>query len=165
MTYGWSLNHDGSQVTVTLHNHPSADRYPEVMAEYIRKEHSMGCLLGPFITLPWDQLVAVSPMSTRPKKNSTKCRVIMDMSWPHNGRNVNAGIPKDKYLEQVVKLKYPTIDRLCRRATEIGRTAMGYKIDMDRAFKQVFMDFADWPLMGITWKKSALLRQDSSDGQ
>ena len=30
---------------------------------------------------------------------------------------------------------------------------MGYKIDMDRAFKQIIMDMADWPLLGITWMK------------
>ena len=28
---------------------------------------------------------------------------------------------------------------------------MGYKIDMDRVFKQLIMDMLDWPLLGITW--------------
>ena len=29
---------------------------------------------------------------------------------------------------------------------------MGYKVDMDRAFKQIFMGMIDWPLLGITWR-------------
>ena len=48
-------------------------------------------------------------------------------------------------------IKYPTIDALCQRAAALGPTAMGYKVDMDRDFKQVIMDLFDWPLLGITW--------------
>ena len=151
--FGWSLNHNGAPVTISTFNHPSADRHPDVMNDYIRKEFAHGCLLGPFVTPPWTGAVAVSPMSTRPKKDPGKRRVIMDLSWPHNGRSVNDGIPKDRYLEQVIDLQYPTIDTLCKRAAKVGPRAMGYKIDMDRAFKQIIMDMADWPLLGITWMK------------
>ena len=28
----------------------------------------------------------------------------------------------------------------------------GIKVDMDRAFKKIFMDIIDWPLLGITWR-------------
>ena len=135
MTYGWSLNHDGRPTSVTLKNHASVDRFLEAMQKYIGKELQMGCLLGPFITLPWMTEVAVSPMSTRPKKDSNDRQIIMDMSWLHNGRSVNDGISKEKYLGQDMKLQYPTIDRLCRRATQLRPMAKGYKIDMDRAFK------------------------------
>ena len=114
MIFGWSLNHNGAPVTISTFNHPSADRHPDVMNDYIRKEFAHGCLLGPFVTPPWTGAVAVSPMSTRPKKDPGKRRVIMDLSWPHNGRSVNDGIPKDRYLEQVIDLQYPTIDTLCK---------------------------------------------------
>ena len=157
MRYGWSLNHDGREVSVSMFNHASATRYPQNMNEYIRNEHRLGCLFGPFVTLPWKDQVAVSPMSTRPKKGSrTKRRIIMDLSWPHNGKNVNAGISKEKYLEQTVNLQYPTVDRLCKEITKMGSGVMGYKIDMDRAFKQLFMDPASWPLLGITWMNMLL---------
>ena len=92
LRYGWSLNHDGSPVTVTWGNHAFAERYPQLMQEYLDKEFAMGCLLGPFETIPWQRAVVVSPMSTRPKKDSTKRRIIMDLSWPHDGHSVNDGI-------------------------------------------------------------------------
>ena len=154
MTYGWPLNHDGRQVSVTLHSHVSACWYLEAMDQYFMKKQKLGCLLGPFASLPWMTLVAVSPMSTRPKKESQAWRVIMDLSWPHNGATVNDGISKEKYVEQTIQLQYPTVDCLCQRAAELRTSGvMGYKIDMDRAFKQIFMDIADWLLLGVTWRK------------
>ena len=153
MRYGWSLNHDGRQVSVSWFNHASAIRYPVVMEDYLRKEQALGCLLGLFLSLPWEEHVAVSPMSTRPKKNSVKRRVIMDLSWPHDGRSLNDGIVKDRYLEQIVSLQYPTVDRLCQQAATMTGNIRGYKIDMDHASKQVFMDVRDWPLLGVAWMK------------
>ena len=85
MRYGWSLNHDGTPTTVTLRNHALVLRFLWAMEDYISKEMELGCLLGPFQNLPWQDKVAVSPMSTRPKKDNCKCRIIMDLSWPHNG--------------------------------------------------------------------------------
>ena len=51
-------------------------------------------------------------------------------------------------------MQYPTVDMLCRKAAQLGAGIKGYKIDMDRAFKQIFMDFADWPLLGIMWNQT-----------
>ena len=127
------------------------------MDKSIEKEMSMGCLLGPFTQLPWSQRVAVSRMPTRPKKDRLKRRVIMDLSWPHDGRSVNDGIDKDRYLQQQIQLIYPTVDRLCRVAAQGGPGMTGYKVDMDRAFKQIFMDIIDWPLLGITWRDRIFL--------
>ena len=64
----------------------------------------------------------------------------MDLSWPHNGASVNDGISKDKYLGQLMELKYPTIDYLCKRAARVRPMALGYKRDLSRGFKQIFMD-------------------------
>ena len=94
----------------------------------------------------------MSPMSTQPKKDGINRRVIMDLSWPHNGRSVNNGIDKNQYLQQQIQLIYPTVDKLYKVAAQGGPGMMGYKVDMDRAFKQIFMDMIDWPLLGITWR-------------
>ena len=149
LTYGWPLNHDGRQVSQTYCNHRSAAAFPDQVDAYIRKEWKLGCLLGPFITPPWSQLVAISPMSTREKKGSSKRRILMDLSWPRNGKAVNDGIAKDSYLNQPVLVQYPTVDKLCRRAAELQFNCMGYKRDLDRAFKQLLVDYFDWPLQGI----------------
>ena len=152
LTYGWPLNHDGRPATINTTNHSSAIRYPQQVQQYISKELNANCLLGPYVTPPWDQHVAVSPMSTRPKKDTWKRRIIMDLSWPKDGRSVNAGVSADKYLHQPMILVYPTIDYICRHAAKYQPgELLGYKKDMDRAFQQVPMDLCDWPLLGITW--------------
>ena len=153
MRYGWPLNHDGRPMAVTFFNHASALRYPGAMEDYIWKEQQLGCLLGPFATLPWCERIAVSPMSMRPKKDSSARQIIMDLNWPHDGTSVNDGISKEKYVGQLMCLQYPRVDYLCQKAVEMGQGVMGYKIDMDRAFKQLIMDVSDWPLLGISWKK------------
>ena len=79
----------------------------------------------------------VTDLSTRPKKESQERRVIMDLSWPHNGASMNDGISKEKYVEQTIQLQYPTVDCLCQRAAELRTSGvMGYKIDMDRALNR-----------------------------
>ena len=150
LMYGWPANHDGRKVTVNTGNHSTADRYHRQVTEYIRKELGHKCLLGPFATLPWSENVAVSPMSTRTKKDSGKHRIIMDLSWPRNGEAVNDGISKDTYMGHKMALQYPNIDVLCKRAAQLGE-CRGYKRDLDRAFKQIPGCPYTWPLMGITW--------------
>ena len=145
LQFGWPLNHDGRQLAVVLHNHPSAEAYYHQVTDYITTEMQMGSLLGPFAMLPWQTQVAVSPLSMTSKKDSPKRRILMDMSWPHDGTSVNDGIPRDVYLHQPYKLQYPTIDALCRRAVQLRGDCFGYK-------KDIFMDPSDWPKQGIFWQ-------------
>ena len=62
------------------------------------------------------------------------------------------------YMGQLLQLRYPTIDDLCKRVfrlrSQIGSSTRikGWKRDLDRAFKQVYGDPFDWPLMGIVWQ-------------
>ena len=151
LTFGWPFNHDNRRTTITLENHRTAINFPEHMQKYLVKELKNDRLCGPFITPPWSGTVAVSPMSTRPKRGSNKRRIIVDLSWPQDGAAVNDGISKDTYLGQPMKLVYPTIDRLCRRVVKLGKKCLGYKRDMDMAFKRIPVDPFDWPLLGITW--------------
>ena len=151
LTFGWSLNHDGRPVTITMNNHKTAMDFQTHVTEYILKEISHDCLLGLFASVPWKDQVAVSPMSTRSKKSSTKRRIIMDLSWPLDGTAVNEGISGENYLGQIYKIQYPTVDLLCKRANKLGKGVMGYKRDLDRAFKQLPANISDWPLTGISW--------------
>ena len=154
LLYGWSLNHDGRDTTNTFRNHPTAINHPAQVDKYISKEFQLGCLLGPFVTPPWNIRTAISPMSTRPKKEGSNRRIIMDLSWPRDGTAVNEGISKEFYLGQVMCITYPTVDHICKKAASIGKGVMGYKKDMNRAFKQLFMDLADWPMLGIRWNNA-----------
>ena len=100
LQYRWPLNRQEGPVTQTFFNHPSAVRYPQQIWKYLNKEKQMGTLLGPYLTSPFpEQSTGVSPMSTRPKKDSkTSRRVIVDLSWPPGGQSVNALILKDTYI-------------------------------------------------------------------
>ena len=47
---------------------------------------------------------------------------------------------------------YPNIDMLCRCAAQLGPgNVLGWKKDMDRAFKQIVMCPSLWPLLGFMW--------------
>ena len=164
LTYGWPLNHDGSTTSVSLYNHPTAMAHADKVTKYINKEYSLGCLLGPFVTIPWENNVAISPMSTRPKRQSSARRIIMDLSWPRDGTAVNQGISEVTYMGHRMDLHYPTVDDLCKRVFKVGPGAMGYRRDLGRAFKQLFCCPASWPLMGIFWQGAILFDKSTMMG-
>ena len=153
LLFGWPLNHDDSPTTNTFYNHASANAYPQQVAMHIQKELQFQTLLGPFMEPPFINNTAISPMSTREKKDSDQRRIIVDLSWPRNGKAVNDGISDETYLDLPMLLVYPTIDMLCRRACQLGPKAVGYKRDLDRAFKQIGISPNDWPLLGIIWEQ------------
>ena len=153
LTYGWPLNRRQGPVAKTYMNHRSAQENPIHLSNYIRKEMEHDTLLGPFLTSPFPaEVTGISPMSTRPKKEEGKRRVIVDLSWPPDGDSVNKLIPRDTFMEARADLKYPTIDRLCRRAAKVGPKAVGWKKDMERAFRQVPLDPLAWSYLGVQWE-------------
>ena len=157
LMFEWPLNHDGRPVTVTLKNHKSAEKFPQHVTQYICKEMKLKCLFGPFLTIPWDsKQVAVSPMSTRAKKDSSSRRIIMDLSWLLNGTAVNDGISAETYMGQQMDLHYPTVDDLCKRAAKLGVECRCWKYDLDRAFKQWYCDPINWLHLGIMWNNVLL---------
>ena len=65
--------------------------------------------------------------------------------------SVNSGVPKNIYLGIAFKLHYPTIDMITQRLCDIGPGAHIYKVDLARAFRQLFVDPSDWDLLGLHW--------------
>ena len=120
-------------------NHLGATLYPAEIDRYIEKELSMGALIGPFQISLFLNRIGVSPLSTRPKQNSMKRRIIMYLSWP-TGHSVNDGIDKDMYDGEEIRLTYPSIDTSMRRIAELGvKDVLLWKKDMIRAFKQIYL--------------------------
>ena len=152
LRYGWPLNRDKSPVTQTWVNHPTANRYPQQVTQYIMKELRLGSLFGPFVTSPFpSEITGISPLSTKAKKQSNTWRIIVDLSWPKQGHSVNSGIPKDVFLETPVKITYPTVDLLCKRAVEVGPREVGWRKDISRAFLQLPLDPLYYSYLGVTW--------------
>ena len=71
----------------------------------------------------------ISPFMTRPKPNSTRRRVIVDLSWPL-GASVIAGIDKTSYLDSDFQLTFPTVDDITSELKHLGRGALIYKVDI-----------------------------------
>ena len=53
-------------------------------------------MLGPFRHYPGKAMLQF--LQCRLAQNSQKCRIIMDLSWPRNGKAVNDGIDKEMYM-------------------------------------------------------------------
>ena len=157
LRYGWPLNRDNSPVSRTWTNHPTATRYANHVTQYLCKELKAGTLLGPYVTSPFlEHQTGISPMSTRPKKLSEKRRILVDLSWPRDGHSVNSGIPKDTFMEQQVKIVYPTIDMLCKRAIALGPKIVGWRKDLERAFRILPLDPKFYSILGVFWSGAIL---------
>ena len=76
-------------------NHSSAVEYPSDVDAYIKEETEFQAILGPFSQNPIEG-GHCSPFMTRPKPDSDRRRVIIDLSWPQEA-SVNSGINKNTY--------------------------------------------------------------------
>ena len=115
LAYGFPVDRtDVTPLEMSGRNHKGATLFQAQIDQYIAKEVHCGATIGPFEAIPFKGQVAVSPLSSRPKKDLKTRRVIMDCSWPM-GRSLNDGIAKNTYLGKDITLKYPTVDTLARR--------------------------------------------------
>ncbi len=96
LKYGFPVGYRGPVPTSQPGNHASARQFPEDVQRYTRVEVEKGAMLGPFPSPPFQPWSHTSPLMTRPKKNTSERRVIVDLSWPQQpGHSVNAGTPID----------------------------------------------------------------------
>ena len=102
---------------------------------------------GPFSHNPFSCPVAVSPLNSVPKSDTTERRIILDLSWPV-GSSVNDGIQSGSYLPQEIALVYPTVDLIADRVAALGSGCLLFKRDLKRAYRQFPVDPHDYPLLG-----------------
>ena len=146
LRYGFPVSYEGGCPDAAPGNHASATQHPRAIHAYTASETAHRAMLGLFQQPPFDWC-QVNPLMARPKKGSTERRVIMDLSWPQPPlASVNSGTPKEKYLGEPYKLVLPTPADLCDRIREAGRGAFLYAADVARAYRQLPLDPADWPL-------------------
>ena len=149
LEYGWPINYDRESCLCTmLSNHASALGYPEHIDFYIDTEIGNDALAGPFEATDTSG-IHLSPLMTRPKKDSDHRRVIMDLSWPP-GFAVNDGINMDEYIDGPATVKLPTVEYMEGRILQLGKHAWLYKTDLARGYRQLRVDPHDWPLLGFS---------------
>ena len=131
-------------------NYASAIAYSQHIDKYLQDEIQFGAICGPFNSKPFS--LHVSPFMTREKSGNTKCRAIVDLSWPH-GLSVNAGAAKHKYLGTSFELRYPPIDNIVQAVKKVGPSALMFKIDISHVFRHLKIDPGDLDLLGLCHNK------------
>lgn len=149
LRYGWPIGylHHRPPVAIPV-NHKSALEFPDHVSKFIDVELSHHALVGPFTHPPFHPWNRLSPLMTRPKKNSPDRRVIVDLSFP-SGLDVNSGIDITNILGQNVTYSLPSISDLISKLKLEGPGAFIWKADLSRAYRQFRIDPLDAPLMGI----------------
>ena len=150
LEYGWPADYTGEQPPVpATDNHREDPAHLEWIQKYVRKELSMGALLGPFSAPPFTPWAQTSPMMTRPKKNTTERRVIVDLSFPR-GASVNAGIRSGQYQGRPSTYTLPGIMDLAQEVSKLGTNCFLWSSDLARAYRQLRTCPLSVPLLGIT---------------
>lgn len=152
LAYGWPLGFYAQVMPVSVDkNHPSALAYPQHIDDFLDTEMRFGAILGPIDDLPFTPWMRISPLMTRPKKDSNKRRVIVDLSYPE-GQAVNTGINTTNYMGNDISYTLPTIADLIAKLQAEGQGALIWKADLARAYRQLRADPIDSPLLGIRHK-------------
>ena len=84
--YGLTVGHNGSLFrSSSCRNHTRATDFPEQITKYLIKEASYQAVVEPFKDNPFNNPIALSPLNSVPKKDSSERRVIVDLSFPEGG--------------------------------------------------------------------------------
>ena len=83
LEFGFPTGFVGADIpALGLDNHSSAVKNPQHIANYLTTELSHHAIMGPFKQPPFQDWFRTNPMLTRPKRDSDKLRVILDLSFP-----------------------------------------------------------------------------------
>ena len=156
LQFGFPVNVDYNLFTYVeeVVYHPSAIAKMEGVDKYFQDELGYGAIVGLFNSKPFEKL-HISPLMARTKPDGGT-RVIVDLSWPRHC-SVNSCVPTNCFDFIEFQLKYPTIDNLICKIKEMGPTALMFKVDLQRAFRNLPMDPADYPVLGLHWQNQTYL--------
>lgn len=127
--------------------HASAQKYPQHVADYVASETPNMAMLGPYPTSPFVQWTSISPLMTRPKADSHKRRIIVDLSYPQ-GDNVNAYVYKNMLFGRHCEHCLPTVRDTVAAIELQGFRVMLATIDIKRAYCNVLVCPLALPLLG-----------------
>lgn len=149
LKYGWPVGYHADQPPASVDsNHQSAIRHPNHVNAFIQKELQHHAILGPFKEPPFTPWCWMSPIMTRPKKESQERRIIMDLSFPH-GFSPNDGISIYDHFGKDISYSLPSISDLINKLQLQGPGSWVWKADLSRAYRQIRIDPLDTPLLGF----------------
>jgi len=127
-------------------NMRSAIEKAEVVQEYLKKEVSLGRILGP---VPPEKVPAgaqLSPIGIIPKSSQPgKWRIIVDLSSPDT-KSVNAGIEPE-----LCSLQHLQLHEVIAEVSRIGRGAQLAKLDIESAYRKIPVHPGDRQLLAVQW--------------
>ena len=148
--FGFTLGYIGP---VSYHaynkNHSSAEKFPDHINDYIKKELEQGTLMGPFNSVPFE-FSHSSPLMTRDKSTSESKRVITDLTFPPEA-SINAYIPKNTILGRTRPHHLPKSDDVIEQIDFEYRQYYLYTLDIANAYKNFPIDPMEWPLLTLIW--------------
>ncbi len=131
-------------------NMTSAREHPAVISEYLAKECAERRVMGPLdpAVLP---SVHVSPLGVRPKGNTGRWRLTVDLSAPI-GRSINDGIESPK-----CSLSYVSVDDAAQAIVQKGRGAILAKVDIRNVYQVVPVHPDDRWMLGMKWENQLFI--------
>ena len=134
----------GLPLTSSSANMASAIQHTEVFEEYLSKELSLGCMLGPFpssMNLPYLQ---VNRVGIIPKGHNTgKWCLTTDLSFPINQLVNDASL---------CSLSYITVEDVAAVVAHLGAGTLLVKVDIESAYRLVPVQPQHRPLQAMLWK-------------
>ena len=131
--------HKHQKLRSATKNKESASSNPQVIDSYIDNEVRLGRVAGPFATPPLPHL-QVSSFGVIPKRGQPgKWRLIVDLSSPR-GLSVNDGIDREEFT-----LQYIRVDQIIQMVSDLGRSALMAKFDVESAYRNVAVQFLPFP--------------------
>lgn len=154
LRYGWPVDRDpGCPIPDSwCDNHKGARDYPDVIDEFVHDGIREGYISGPHDSSPFGGLFITSPLNSCSKRSSSQRRILMDLSWPHDGSSVNAGLSRSWYLGDPVELRYPTVKTMVERIKSLGRGCLMFKRDLSKSFYQLPLCPSAYRLIGFIWR-------------
>ena len=108
--------------------------------------------MGPFDRNPLGESpIAVSPLNSVPKSETSERRIILDLSFPP-GRGVNDGIERNMFFGEPYKLRLSGTDDMFNLIHRKGSGCLLLKRDLNQAFRQFAVDPADLDKLGFEWR-------------
>ena len=126
-------------------NHPSAEKHPAVVSEYLQKQVAAGYMLGPFSPGQCSGMV-ISSLGVVPKSTPGKFRVIIDLSRP-DGHSVN-----DQICRELTHLAYSSIEDAALLMHSLGPSTQLAKIDIRDAYRIVPVCASERPFLAVAWQ-------------
>lgn len=150
--HGFSMQYLGPPLKeLECEMHDSGKNYQSHIQDYFDVEREYGAIVGPFKTPPFTPWCRTSPIMSRPKSDSDRRRIIIDLSYPPDS-NVNKWVIKGNYYGKQAFHKLPRIDDIVHYIVSQGFQLALATIDSKRAYRNFPGCPLDYPLNVVKFR-------------